>query len=58
MAYDYAARTVWLDDVSDAAPGGGYALCEVHANRVSAPVTWTLTDHRLLAPPLPFSGPV
>ena len=54
MAYDYPARRIWLDDASGLIPDGAYALCEDHANRLTPPVFWTLTDHRKLAPLLPF----
>jgi len=47
MAYDYADRMVWLDDlVAPLPPGGGYALCEYHAGRFTAPIGWTLIDRR------------
>lgn len=57
MAFDYATRAVWLDDLIAPSGGTGYALCERHAGRVSAPVAWTLTDRRLAMPRLPgFEG--
>jgi hypothetical protein len=58
MAYDYASRRVWLDDAPAGAPYGFYALCERHANRLTPPATWTLSDRRRLAPLLPFARDV
>jgi hypothetical protein len=53
MSYDYADRTVWLDDLeSPVRPGFGYALCEGHAQRMTPPVGWTLEDRRGPEPPL------
>jgi hypothetical protein len=47
MAFDYQARTVWLDDlVQPIQTGGGYAMCEFHAGRLTPPVGWTLVDRR------------
>jgi hypothetical protein len=54
MAYNYPARRVWLDDLGASLPPGGYALCERHADRLTPPVAWTLTDSRAFAPRLPF----
>ena len=54
MTYDYAARRIWLDDAIGETRSGGYGLCEVHAGRMTPPVTWTLVDRRERAPVLPF----
>ncbi len=54
MAYDYAARRVWLYDDPGGPPAGAYPLCELHADRLTPPQAWTLTDRREAAPPLPF----
>lgn len=45
MTFVYAERQVWLDDASVSRPDG-YPLCEIHSNRLSPPVGWTLTDRR------------
>ena len=53
MAFDYQARTVWLDDlVVPIETGGGYAMCETHAGRLTPPVGWTLVDRRDVDRPL------
>jgi len=47
MAFDYDARMVWLDDLTEpVAPGAGYPLCESHAGRMTPPIGWTLIDRR------------
>lgn len=47
MTYNYPERAVWVDDLSRVAtPGSDYALCAAHADRMSAPVGWTLADRR------------
>jgi len=53
MAFNYAARTVWLDDLTEPViPGTGYAMCEEHADRLTPPVRWTLIDRRRPSRPL------
>jgi hypothetical protein len=53
MAYDYADRRVWLDDLTKPVePGLGYPLCEAHAQRLTPPVGWTLEDRRRPVRPL------
>ena len=53
MAFNYQARTVWLDDLTEPViPGAGYAMCEEHAGRLTPPVGWTLIDRRRPARPL------
>lgn len=46
MTFDYAAGEVWLDDVVDQAERHGYLLCADHADRMTPPLGWTLTDRR------------
>ncbi len=47
MTFNYEERTVWLDELeSDPRRAGGYALCTEHADRLSPPLGWTLTDRR------------
>ena len=45
MAYDYADRQMWVEDL-DGRPVQGYALCAMHAERLSPPLGWTFTDRR------------
>ena len=53
MSFNYGERTVWLDDLSGpVAPGAQYAMCEMHAERMSPPVGWTLVDRRRPVRPL------
>jgi hypothetical protein len=46
MSYEYDTREVWLDDLRVVEPGAGYALCGPHADRLTPPLGWTLTDQR------------
>ena len=53
MSFNYDDRTVWLDDLTGpVSPGAQYAMCEIHAERVSPPVGWTLVDRRRPVRPL------
>jgi hypothetical protein len=53
MAFAYGARLIWLEDLTaPVIPGAGYAMCESHADRLTAPVGWTLLDRRRPARPL------
>jgi hypothetical protein len=47
MTFDYKERAVWLVEL-DAPPdqGAGYCLCTGHADRLTPPLGWTLTDRR------------
>lgn len=47
MSYNYGDSAVWLDDlVQELSPGAGYAVCAKHADRLTPPLGWTLTDRR------------
>ncbi len=47
MSFNYGERAVWLDDLDrPTQPGTGYPLCAVHADRLTPPLRWTLTDRR------------
>lgn len=47
MTFDYAEQAVWLEELeSDAERGRGYAFCTEHADRMTPPRGWTLTDRR------------
>ncbi len=53
MAFNYGEAQVWVEDLAETGPlGAAYALCEMHANRVSVPVGWSLTDERHPVRPL------
>jgi hypothetical protein len=53
MSYDYDDRQVWVGDhPALLEPGAGYALCDRHADRVTPPVGWLLTDRRSSIRPL------
>ena len=47
MTFDYDTRAVWLLEF-DANPEqrGAYAFCTTHADRMTPPLGWTLTDRR------------
>ena len=45
MAYDYAERQMWVEDL-DGQTGPGSALCATHGERLSPPLGWTFTDRR------------
>jgi hypothetical protein len=45
MSYAYGDRQVWLEDLS-AHGYQGYAMCALHADRLTPPLGWTLTDRR------------
>ncbi len=47
MSFNYGDGAVWLDDLTQAiSPGAGYAVCGRHADRLTPPLGWTLTDRR------------
>jgi hypothetical protein len=46
MTFFYDESAVWLDDLVDAVQHSGYALCADHADRMTPPMGWTLTDRR------------
>ena len=53
MTYDYESRAVWVGDhPSRLDAGSGYSLCDRHADRLSPPVGWVLTDRRSSMRPL------
>jgi len=45
MAYNYADRQMWVEDL-EGHNAPGYALCAIHAERLSPPLGWTFTDRR------------
>lgn len=47
MTFDYDDRSVWLEELESAPEvGRAYPMCNDHADRLSPPVGWTLTDRR------------
>ncbi|MFP3915106.1 MAG: DUF3499 family protein [Actinomycetota bacterium] len=50
MSFDYAERAVWLEDLSSRTSEPGHALCVDHADRLTPPMGWTLTDRRSVTP--------
>lgn len=50
MTFEYAAGKVELHELPVPCDGhGGYAMCEMHIARVTAPVGWRLVDKRATA---------
>ena len=53
MAFNYAERHVWLDDLDDKGMlVAGYAMCDYHAERLTPPGGWRLSDLRRPVRPL------
>jgi hypothetical protein len=46
LSYQYATRTVWLDNLDEEPDPAGMDLCARHAERLSVPVGWALDDRR------------
>ncbi len=46
MTFSYPDSAVWLSDIVDVIEPYGYALCADHADRMTPPHGWTLTDLR------------
>jgi hypothetical protein len=46
MTFSYPDSAVWLSDIVGELVPHGYALCSNHADRMTPPHGWTLTDHR------------
>jgi hypothetical protein len=46
MTFDYSDGAVWMDDVADDGDIHGYLFCTDHADRMTPPQGWTLTDRR------------
>lgn len=53
MTYDYASRTVWLDNPgSEPDPHAAWGLCLAHADTLRVPVGWARDDRRTPIIPL------
>jgi len=50
LSYDYAGRTVWLNDLVIEDDPANHDLCARHADPVTAPQGWVLHDRRNVAP--------
>lgn len=50
MTFDYDQGEVWMDDIVDQMAVQGYPLCADHADRMTPPLSWTLTDRRTVTP--------
>lgn len=46
MTFNYSDSAVWMDDLTDQVAAYGYLLCADHADRMTPPHGWTLTDRR------------
>ena len=54
MSFDYAERAVWLEDLSSSSGEPGHPLCVDHADRLTPPMGWSLTDRRTVTPLFAF----
>jgi hypothetical protein len=52
MSYDYASRTVWVDDLTAESAPSGYDLCAAHADGLRVPQGWSRTERRVTVTPL------
>lgn len=55
MTYGYSVRTVWVDDLIPESYPESYDLCSRHADKLTVPQGWVLTDRRTLLH-LPFTN--
>jgi hypothetical protein len=46
LSYNYGQRTVWIEHVTDEPHPSTYDLCALHADHLSVPGGWILTDSR------------
>jgi hypothetical protein len=46
MTFSYSDSAVWMDDLVNGTARHGYAMCADHADRMTPPQGWTLTDRR------------
>ncbi|MCZ7526852.1 MAG: DUF3499 domain-containing protein [Acidimicrobiia bacterium] len=46
LAYEYGARTVWVDELVAEPSPSSYDLCERHAACLRVPHGWELVDRR------------
>jgi len=48
MTFSYDDSAVWLDDIVGPSEAYTYSLCANHADRMTPPHGWTLTDRRTI----------
>lgn len=46
LTYEYAGRTVWLDELAPEREPSAYDLCAAHADNLRVPQGWTRDDRR------------
>ncbi len=46
LTYEYGRSHVWIEDLTAERDPHGYDLCASHAERLSVPLGWHLTDRR------------
>ena len=47
MSFDYSLRAIWLEDLDGLQPPiGAYPMCGDHADSLTPPLRWTITDRR------------
>lgn len=46
LTYDYRQSHVWLDRLSDEREPHAYDLCGRHADELTVPIGWTLSDRQ------------
>jgi hypothetical protein len=46
LTYEYASRTVWLDELLAEPDPSAYDLCSTHADNLRVPQGWTRDDRR------------
>lgn len=46
LSYNYAQRSVWIEHASTEGHPSTYDLCSDHAEQLSVPLGWDLTDVR------------
>lgn len=55
-SFHYPMRQVWIAPLSADPQPGSYDLCEHHADRLVAPLGWTLSDTRMDDAPSTAAG--
>ena len=46
MTFSYVDSSIWLDELDEVIEPYGYPLCTDHADRMTPPLGWTLTERR------------
>jgi hypothetical protein len=50
LTYEYRRSHVWLDQLTPERDPHAYDLCRHHADDLSVPLGWHLTDRRITVP--------